>query len=148
MQRLDQDQLDAVIGHETAHHRARHWRYIAFAVAVERGLRPLRFVASSVAVLRHSLEVWADDEAADGSPKRRADLHSALMVVAGTDPCGMGVGAIDRTRRVTGAPPRSALNLALHRCPIAIVAGVVMIVTLGWAGGVHHFAAATDYSIH
>lgn len=79
---LSDDELAAVLGHEVAHMRHRHPRYLLLARAVERSLGLLPLVRRGVAALRCALERWADEEAAGRRPTGRASVHAALLRVA------------------------------------------------------------------
>jgi hypothetical protein len=141
--RLEAEELEAVIRHEAAHHRFRHWRYSLLAVIVEQALRPLPFVANSSHALRTALEVWADEGAAGNSPHGRALVRRAIGTVAGTqgEP-----DAVERARRLAHATSARPLSLRLVAHGPVLFLGVALLVLLsGWAVGVHHAVALASY---
>ena len=149
--RLDADQLDAVLRHEATHHRFRHWRFSFLAAAVERGLHPIPLVRRSTNALRTSLEGWADEVAADGSESGRALVRETLAAVAGpgSEPvpgCSSAPVVRARTRRLEyGAQSRSfALRVAVH-APVLTLGILGLVLVSGWVVGVHHAAALTGY---
>jgi len=149
VERLDADQLEAVICHEATHHRCGHWRYLLLATAVERGLRPLPLVARSTQSLRNALEVWADDTAAGKSASGRALVCSAIVAVAGpvedtTAPKGPRRALRDRTRRLERGPATRGLpwRLAVH-APTLVLAFITVVLLATWAVGTQHAAALT-----
>jgi hypothetical protein len=82
---LSPERLDAVVGHEVAHHRLGHRRYLVMTVVIERILGWIPVVRRSTDVLRETLEVWADDSAVGSMAASRHALHGALVHVGATD---------------------------------------------------------------
>jgi len=151
VERLDTDQLEAVIRHEATHHRFGHWRFSLLATSIERGLRPLPLVAKSSQSLRTALEVWADETAAGDSASGRALVRDAIVAVAGPveDPqphCASRRILRDRTRRLERGPAvrTVAFRLVIH-APALVLAMVSLALLTGWAVGAHHAAALTGY---
>ena len=151
VERLDADQLDAVLRHEATHHRFRHWRFSLLAISVERALRPLPFVARSTRALRTSLEAWADEAAAGDSASGRALVRRAIVALAGpvedgTPRCPSRRLVRERARRLEHAPRAGAIVLRLAVLTPVFVLGVASVVLLAsWAVGMHHAAALTGY---
>ena len=79
---LTPHELDLVCAHEEAHLRHGHWRYLAPAVAIERGVWFWPPARASAQTLRVALERWADEVAAGDEQISRARLRSALVTVA------------------------------------------------------------------
>ena len=150
VERLDDEQLEAVIRHEASHHRFRHWRFSLLAVAVERGLRPLPFVATATESLRCALEGWADEAAAGHSSRGRTTVRDALVAVAGPidDPAfHVPMRSVrDRARRLDRGPSTRtlALRFAVH-APVLVFAATSVVLIVGWAAGAHHAAAVAGY---
>jgi Zn-dependent protease with chaperone function len=84
VERLDAQQLEAVIRHEATHLRCGHWRFTLLATVVERALSPLTLVERSTRALRNALEAWADETAAGESTAERAVVPDAIVAVCGT----------------------------------------------------------------
>lgn len=141
--RLEAEELEAVIRHEAAHHRFRHWRYSLLAVTVEQALRPLPLVGRSTQALRTALEAWADEGAAENLPHGRAIVRRAIVTVAGMpgEP-----GAVERARRLahtTSARPLP-LRLVAH-APILFLGVGLLVLLSSWSVGVHHAVALAGY---
>jgi len=83
VERLHPVQLDGLVRHETAHLELGHHRFLLVAAAVEGALGWIRPIRRSVAALRLSLERWADEEAAGGSPQRREAIRGAMLALGG-----------------------------------------------------------------
>lgn len=84
--RLDNDELVAVVDHEAAHLAHRHQRLQAVRVAVAPTLGRLPIIRRSVAALDLALERSADEAAAGHDPNRRAALRRSLLALAGLAP--------------------------------------------------------------
>ncbi|MEX1008135.1 MAG: M56 family metallopeptidase [Acidimicrobiia bacterium] len=141
--RLEAEELEAVIRHEAAHHRFRHWRYSLLAVTLERALRPLPLVGRSTQALRTALEAWADEGAAGSLPHGRALVRRAIVTVAGMPGAP---GALERARRL--AHPTSARPLSLRvvaHGPVLFLAVGLLVLLSSWAVGVHHAVALAGY---
>ena len=135
--RLDPDQVEAVIRHEATHHRCRHWRYSLIAASIERSLRPIPGMRKSTEVLRTALESWADEAAAGGSVAGRALVRRAITALA---------GPIDRRRRLDRSPARATVGLRFATyAPLLILAVVSLALFTGWVVGAHHAAALGGY---
>ncbi len=82
---LSEDELEAVLAHETAHVRLRHSRFLLPVAALE----PIAAVApplrASLAATRFAVERWADEQAIDLGGTR-SSLISALELVATVPP--------------------------------------------------------------
>jgi Peptidase family M48 len=147
VERLDTDQLEAVIRHEATHLRCGHWRFSLLATVVERSLSPLPLVGRSTRALRNALERWADEAAAGRSAAERAVVRDAIVAVAGPldermpDPASEAA-IRDRTRRLERRPASAALvaRLAVH-APVLVLALTSVSLLIGWAVGAHHAVA-------
>ena len=151
VERLDADQLDAVIRHEATHQRCRHWRFSLLAVSVERALRPLPLVARSTRALGTALEAWADEGAAGDSLSGRALVRRAIVAVAGpveeSGPrCPSSRLVRERARRLEYAPGSGgfALRVAVL-APVLVLFVTSILLLVGWTVGMHHAAALTGY---
>jgi hypothetical protein len=150
VERLDSEQLEAVIRHEASHHRFGHWRFSLLAAALERGLWPLPLVTRATDSLRCALEGWADEAAAESSPGGRTTVRDALVAVAGPFDGPAATprtrAAHDRARRLTGGPSRRslALRVAVH-APVLLLVAVSVLLLVDWAAGAHHAAAVAGY---
>jgi Zn-dependent protease with chaperone function len=132
------DEFDAIVRHETAHHRLRHARYLALLAGAESaaGVRPVR---RSVAIIRDALEVWADD-AAGRDPASRRSLRRALVALAGSHAM-----VRDRSRRLARYPvaAQPPVMRALWYAPVAVLGMTGALLALGWLiDGQHAFASA------
>ena len=151
VERLDADQLEAVIRHEATHHRFGHWRFSMLATAVERALRPLPLVSRSADALRNALEAWADEAAAGSSASGRALVRDAIVAVAGPvegsrPPSGSRRVVRSRTRRLERSPGAGAVafRLAVH-APVLVLGMATVALLASWAVGAHHAAALAGY---
>jgi hypothetical protein len=151
VERLDRDQLEAVIRHEATHHRFRHWRYSLIAASIERSLRPIPGVARSTRALRTALEVWADEGAAGNSAAGRAVVRRAITALSGPPEDSRRrrasrAGVTERSRRLDRSPRRSTvgLRLATH-APLLILGLFALALVTGWMVGAHHAAALGGY---
>jgi hypothetical protein len=112
---LEPERLDAVIGHEVAHHRLGHRRYLVMTVVIERALGWMPIIRRSTDALRETLEVWADDVAVESVATSREALHEALVQVTTSADAGGGTG------RPTGLRNRTERLSDLWRCsPVAL----------------------------
>jgi Zn-dependent protease with chaperone function len=150
VERLDDEQLEAVIRHEASHHRFRHWRFSLLAAAVERGFWSLPLVVRSTDALRSALEGWADEAAAGDSSSGRAVVRDALVAVGGPiDERAESTSSRtlrDRARRLEHGPParRLALRFAVH-APVVLLAVTTVALFVGWIAGAHHATALTGH---
>lgn len=148
--RLDSDQLEAVIRHEATHHRFRHWRFTLLATAVERALVPLPLVSRSTRSLRTALEAWADEAAAGRSASGRAVVRDAIVAVSGpvhSLPSRASQRDVDeRTRRLEGVPDVGAfvLRAAMH-APVLMLGVAAVALLAGWVVDAHHATALAGY---
>lgn len=153
IERLDGEQLEAVIRHEASHHRLRHWRFSLLAAAVEHGLRPLPLVTRTTDALRCALEGWADEVAAGDSPSGRAVVRDALVAVAGPidEQARSKPKRVlrERAHRLEHGPfaRTGALQFAVH-APVLVVALAAVVLLVVWTVGAHHAAAFTGYCPH
>ncbi len=133
------DAFDAIVRHETAHHRLGHSRYLGLLAGVESALGCLGIVRRSTATIRDGLEVWADAAAGPDVASRRS-LRRALLTLAGSQ-----VIARDRSRRLdqeaVAAPP--LVMRALWYSPVAVLGITGALLALSWLiDGQHAFATA------
>ena len=81
---LPPDEADAVLGHEVAHLRLRHGRFVALAAMLDAAFAGLAPVRSSTTVLRTALERAADEVAATECAGGRDSVRRALLAMACT----------------------------------------------------------------
>lgn len=94
--RLDNDELAAVVDHEAAHLAHRHQRLQAVRVAVAPTVGRLPIIRRSIAALDLALERSADEAAAGHDPNRRAALRRSLLTLTGLAPVpGAAAGFAD-----------------------------------------------------
>lgn len=132
------DALDAIVRHETAHHRLGHARYLALLAGAERALGFLVPVRRSVTTIRDALEAWADDAAGRDAASRRS-LRRALVALAGSHAI-----VRDRSRRLERCPvaARPPALRALLYAPVAVFGITAALLALGWLlDGQHAFAS-------
>jgi len=150
VERLDDEQLEAVIRHEASHHRFGHWRFSLLAAAVERGLWRVPLVARATESLRCALEGWADEAAAGDSPLGRSTVRDALVAVAGPidDPVFHEPRRAlrDRAHRLDRGPSARTfvLRFVVH-APVIVFAVTSVVLLVGWAAGAQHAAAVAGY---
>lgn len=84
--RLDNDELAAVVDHEAAHLAHRHQRLQVVRVAVAPTFGRLPIIRRSIAALDLALERAADEAAAGHDPNRRAALRRSLLTLTGLAP--------------------------------------------------------------
>ena len=121
---LSQEELAAVLAHETAHLDHNHYRYLVLAGILRRALWFFPLVYSSIAALRGTLERWADEVAVGTEEGRRNSLRRALLHVV-AEITGTGVAAfseadsvIERLEALDAPPPRlNAASLSLLWAP-------------------------------
>jgi beta-lactamase regulating signal transducer with metallopeptidase domain len=151
VERLDADQLEAVIRHEATHHRFGHWRFTLLAAITERGLAPLPLVGRSARALRAGLEEWADEAAAGGSLSGRAVVRDAIIAVAvAVDEARPRYESSrdlrERTRRLECDPDvrSTAVRVAMH-APVLMLGVASMALLAGWTVDAHQVAALAGY---
>lgn len=144
IERLEPAHVEAVIGHEAAHHRLRHATYLALLAGTVSAFGRARFVRRSVDAIREGLEGWADAEVgAEGDRSRRA-LREALAVVATADQAAGGGWARirDRVRRLDRlVRPRSVLVRSVTYAPVVALGLAAIILAAGWLTDAHHAVA-------
>ena len=125
-QRLDDDELTAVLAHEAAHLAARHDRWLAATTVAERFLWFVPWARRSAAGLRGALECWADEVAAGevGADTLQrallaaADCRASPVSVAGFN----GADVLAERLAKLDAPPQR------HPLAPAVAAGLVGLV--------------------
>ena len=143
LRRLDADERRAVLAHEAAHLRYRHFVYVQateLAAAANPLLRPV------VPVVRRAVEAWADDEAVRAVGDRvtvaRA-VAKASLAHAGSMPAGalsVGSGGTDLAHRVGQLlTPRPA------RTGRVVAALTALAVTCATSAGVVGLVAHADF---
>jgi hypothetical protein len=145
---LEPTRLAAVIGHELAHHRLHHRRYVVTTVIVDRTLGLLPFVRRSTEALKESLEVWADDFAVESRGTTREALHDALVVVTGAHarPAGSEVRLRTRATRLTDVVRRSPVTTrGLTYLPAGALACCGALLAVAWALSSHDMLALGGY---
>lgn len=150
--RLDRRGVEAVIGHEIAHHRLGHRNLLVAIAAIEAGLCFVPLVRRSAASVRESLEAWADDHAIDTQAIAPAALASALHELTGPDEGCIsperGVAAQDRTSRLADRdrdhqPSATARRLAF--APFLTLSAGAVVLALGWMASSQHLVAFGGY---
>jgi Zn-dependent protease with chaperone function len=145
---FDPQRLDAVIGHEVAHHRLGHRRYMVAVAVVERTLGLLPFVRRSTEAVRESLEVWADDFAVESHSATREALHAALLAVtSSSSPGSDGAAALQtRTTRLTEVFRCSPIaTRGLTYLPAGALACCAAVLVAGWMLSSHQMFALGGY---
>lgn len=118
--RLDAEELAAVIDHEAAHLAHGHQRLQAVRVAVAPALGRLPVIRRSIAALDLALERAADEAAAGHDPDRRAALRRSLLTLTGLAPAPGAVAGFADARTLAArldaldAPPAPLAPIA-HR---------------------------------
>lgn len=145
---LSSHETEAVLAHEAAHLVNRHHRYLHAAAALELAFGWLPGVNDSTAVLRLSLERWADEEAAAACG--RATVRAALVAVTAalvSRPVGVvAFSTADTIRERLEALAREAPRppLAPHLLlyvPGVLLGGLVLAGLSCWADGANELLA-------
>jgi Zn-dependent protease with chaperone function len=146
VERLETEQLEAVIRHEAMHHRFRHWQFSLLATSIERSLRPLPGVVRSTRALRNALEEWADEGAAGDTVAGRAVVRDAIVAVAGPVDGAPESAVGNRARRLDRGPSGRtfALRILVH-APVLLLGMTLVALSAGWAAGAHHVTALVGY---
>lgn len=139
---LDEDELGAVLAHEAAHLRRRHWRAFLVGAVVEDTLGALALVRAAVEVLGCALERCADEDAAGADPAQRRVLRQALekVALAGAPggPIGLA-GPATVAERIAAlerpAPTPSPLVLAAAGGPGLALAAATATAGVAWLYG-------------
>lgn len=139
---LEPDHVEAVIGHEAAHHRLRHASYLALLAGVASAFGRAPVVGRSLDAIRNGLEGWADAEVgASGDDARRA-LRGALRGVADASQhadSGSRIRTTDRMRRLDpDIRTRSAIVRAFTYLPVGALGLASLILVAGWLTQAHH----------
>ena len=142
IEQLEPAHVEAVIGHEAAHHRLRHASYLALLAGAAAAFGRARFVRRSLDAIRDGLEGWADAEVgARGDDDRRA-LRAALVGVAsanGQANRGSWARTTDRMRRLeSDVPPRSTILRSVAYLPVAALGMATLVLVASWLTEVHH----------
>ncbi|MHB1849066.1 MAG: M56 family metallopeptidase [Acidimicrobiales bacterium] len=125
-QRLDDDELAAVLAHEAAHLAARHDLWLVVTTVAERLLWFVPWARRSAAGLRGALECWADEVAA--SQVGADALQRALLAAADCRPSPKSVAGLNgadvlaERLEMLDAPPQR------HPLAPAVAAGLVGLV--------------------
>jgi hypothetical protein len=135
---LDEERINAVIGHELAHLHLRHGRYLVGVSTVECALGFLPMVRRSAQVVRDAVETWADDAAIEGAHASDLALHSALHTVARAnrhpdDLQAIGTVATRARRLMAPAPCLSATVRGLNYLPAGGLLSSAALLVVGWA---------------
>jgi hypothetical protein len=142
-ERLQRNELEAVVDHEAAHLRLHHPRMLAVLRGIDVGLGVAPFVAGSVRRLRAAFEVWADAVVEGQSPADRRSLEAALLDVAAADAGAHAASeARDRIGRLRRrAHPRPVVVRAAVYAPVAVLVLTVAVTAAGWFTDAHHAVA-------
>jgi Zn-dependent protease with chaperone function len=106
VRRLEPAALQAIIRHESAHHRHHHVRHLILLAAIEHALACVPAVRRSADVVRDGLEEWADADAA-----RELSVRPALcqaLADANAVPLGTAWRRIERVMRPASVSGRAA----------------------------------------
>lgn len=134
LDRLGDDEVDAVVRHEAAHLAHRHQRLLVVAAAAAPLLGRLPGIRRSLATLHLAVERWADEEATGASAAARDALRRSLLQLAGAADVPSGVAAIAEARTIAArvqalaaAPPpvTTAIHAALYAPGLAAAAAVM-----------------------
>jgi Zn-dependent protease with chaperone function len=143
---LEPTRLDAVIGHELAHHRLRHSRYMVATAVIERTLGVLPVVRRSTEAIRASLEVWADDFAVASQSVTREALHEALVAVTTAQSSAIELAVRTRTERLIDAVRCSPVaTRGLTYLPAGALACCAAVLTAWWALSSSQMLAVGSY---
>ena len=134
---LAPDETAAVLRHEAAHLRHRHDRYLWIAAVAEAAL-PLPITRRTGALLRRSIEHWADEDTASSAPARSV-LRQALRRFAAL---GGGATVNDRISALTRSPGARPGAARVAACAAAGGLVLAAFLPLGDAAG-HVLAALT-----
>ncbi len=140
VQRLDADELEAVVGHEAAHLRLHHSAVLAVLQGIDSSLGVVPFVRRTVVRLRAALEVWADTAALGEAPGRDSALRTALVGLTDTG-CIVAAEA-ERIARLARRPaPRPLLVRVAVYAPVLVLVTAVGLTAAGWFTAAHHAVA-------
>ena len=152
LDRLEPDEVAAVLRHEAAHVRGRHWRFTLTALLAEQVLSPSPIARPSARALRDALELWADETAVVDASGERDSLHGALLSVA-CDPTTSHYfddgpsklrSAIERVRRLEQPVARRSLTWrVLSHSPAVIVGLAVLAMSTTSIIGTEHAVVLT-----
>lgn len=140
---LDEARLNAVIGHEAAHHRLGHRRYLVLATVIERAFGLVPFVSRSTQALREAVEQWADAVAVGTASVQASSLRAAMFAVAGAGSGEAGVresGQLEeRAQRLqVGGPTGNLLTRGVTYLPAGAL-GMTTFTLIGvWVAASHH----------
>lgn len=141
---LDTNELDAVVGHEIAHHQLRHHRLLALAVVVERVFFLVPGARRSAHVLREEVERSADEKAATRS-QGPLPVSAALRAIARCSAVhdkpesGSVANRLRGLRRHGSSRIRSARMLTY--APMSALGIVGLAVATAWVTDAHHLLA-------
>lgn len=131
---------EVVLAHEEAHRRFRHPLLLLIAESLARGI-PLHPVRWGADALRVALEMAADEFA--GRRVGSRDLVAEVVAGLAVAPAGAGVGfegaTVRRVRSLMRTPARGRAALG-----IALVAGVLLVLSLGTAHAAHCTNASVE----
>lgn len=133
---LPPDETAAVLRHEAAHLRHRHDRYLWIAALAEAAL-PLPMTRRTAALLRRSIEYWADEDTAS-TPPARSVLRQALIRFAALD----GAAVDDRISALARSPGTRPATARVAACAAAFGLVLTAFFPLGDAAS-HVLAALT-----
>lgn len=147
---LNPDETAAVVRHEAAHLHHRHQRLLTLSTTTHHVLGWIRPVGRSASALHLAVERWADEEAAQSSPRARQALRDSLLrLVDGATPA-VGVAGITDAATVVARiaaletePP--APSASVHTLLYAPGAGIGLFVApavAAWGGQVQTLLAA------
>ena len=146
-QRLETDELDAVVSHEAAHLRLHHSTVLAVLHGIEASLGMLPFVHRTLGRLRAALEVWADAAALGEAANRRSALRTALVDLSSTG-CIVTVETDRIARLARRSAPRPLLVRAAVYAPVFVLVVAVGLTAVGWFTEAHHAVALGDPCTH
>lgn len=131
--------VEAVCAHEAVHARYRHHLYLLALGGIGSAFAWFPPAKRGAGMIRHALERWADEEAAEQSTNGREGVRRALVQAAFAQ-LGPGVAAfgsadtlIARVRALAAPPPQSSPTWVAVGYLTVWVIGTVSVGVLGWA---------------
>lgn len=144
--RLSNEELEAVIEHESAHLRHHHGRYLLGIAALDRTLGLLPPVGRSLAALRLALERWADASASRDRPDLRAATRRAILRLSGmAAPAGIASFSpadlvVERLRSLETDRRRGSVRSWVAAASLLLVAPAVTYLVTTWGLHLVHLA--------
>lgn len=147
---LPSAQLRAVIGHEEAHLRHRHDRYLMLARTIEASVGVLPGVRAGVGSFRTGIERWADEAAAPTLEARSSVLAALIQVghtilMAPVAQFGPPDTVAERLAALRRDPVTANGPLLFVGVPVAAFLGIALVSLVSWLGMARTMLAAFGY---